>query len=80
MYQDHRLDPEASACLLEVNGLPDYFDDNRLYDVFRPFGPLNLCKCVMNDGSFQGGAFIQFFHQNNSDEAQNNLVCILNII
>ncbi|KAG1177122.1 hypothetical protein G6F36_010862 [Rhizopus arrhizus] len=73
MYQDRHLDPEATANLLKVNGLPDYFDDNKLYDIFRPFGPLNLCKCVMIDGSFKGTAFIQFFHQTSSDEAQNNL-------
>ncbi|CAO3689073.1 unnamed protein product [Rhizopus stolonifer] len=73
MYRDRRLDEEANANLLEVNGLPEYFDDNKLYDIFRPFGPLYLCKCVMIDGLFKGNGFIQFFRQNNSDEAQNNL-------
>lgn len=76
MYRDRRLDEEANANLLEVNGLPEYFDDNKLYDIFRPFGPLFLCKCVMIDGLFKGNGFIQFFRQNNSDEAQNNLVFI----
>ncbi|KAI9278028.1 hypothetical protein BY458DRAFT_73235 [Sporodiniella umbellata] len=70
MYQNRSLDPESNACLLEVSGLPDHFDDNRLYDVFRPFGPLNLCKCLMNGHFFQGCAFIQFFKQVHSDEAQ----------
>ncbi|KAI7904631.1 uncharacterized protein BX663DRAFT_503026 [Cokeromyces recurvatus] len=69
MYQDKRLDPEATAVLLEINGLPEYFDDNRLYDLFRPFGPLNLCKCVMKDGAFRGTAFIQYFDSFNSDKA-----------
>ncbi|KAI9271303.1 hypothetical protein BY458DRAFT_509569 [Sporodiniella umbellata] len=73
MYQDRRLDPEATASLFEVNGLPEYFDDNKLYDLFRPFGPLNLCKCVTLEGQFKGTAFIQFFRQESSDEAQNNL-------
>ncbi|KAI8066288.1 uncharacterized protein B0P05DRAFT_553712 [Gilbertella persicaria] len=73
MYQDKRLDPEATAVLLEINGLPDYFDDNKLYDVFRPFGPLDLCKCVMKDGAFRGTAFIQFFNQHNSDDAETHL-------
>lgn len=74
MYQDSKLDPEATAALLEINGLPDYYDDNKLYDLFRPFGPLNLCKCVLKDGAFRGTAFIQFFHPWSSHEAERNLV------
>lgn len=75
MYQDASLDPEATAALLEINGLPDYFDDNKLYDLFRPFGPLNLCKCVMKDGAFRGTAFVQFFRAQSSQDAEINLVC-----
>jgi hypothetical protein len=74
MYQDGSLDPEATAGLVQINNLPDYFDDNKLYDVFRPFGPLNLCKCIMREGVFAGTAFIQFFKQNDSDEAERKLV------
>ncbi|KAI8363884.1 hypothetical protein BD560DRAFT_403764 [Blakeslea trispora] len=73
MYQEKRLDRTASAVLLKVNGLPDYFDDNKLYDVFRSFGPLNLCKCVMKDGAFRGTAFVQFFFPHNSDDAEAQL-------
>ena len=76
MYQDKRLDPEAKAALLEINGLPEYFDDNKLYDVFRPYGPLNLCKCVLKDGAFRGTAFIQFFNSYSSNEAVAQLVCM----
>lgn len=74
MYQDGSLDPEANAALLEINGLPEYFDDNKLYDIFRPFGPLNLCKCVKKGSSFKGTAFIQFFNNFSSEEAERNLV------
>lgn len=74
MYQDGSLDPEATAALLEINGLPEYFDDNKLYDIFRPFGPLNLCKCVKKGSSFKGTAFIQFFENFSSEEAERNLV------
>ncbi|KAI7889348.1 uncharacterized protein EV154DRAFT_483218 [Mucor mucedo] len=73
MYQDASLDPEATAALLEINGLPDYFDDNKLYDLFRPYGPLNLCKCVMKEGAFRGTAFVQFFHPQSSQNAEVNL-------
>lgn len=76
MYQDKRLDPEAKAALLEINGLPEHFDDNKLYDVFRPFGPLNLCKCVMKDGAFRGTAFVQFFNAYSSNEAVAQMVCV----
>lgn len=74
MYQDGDLDPEATAALLEINGLPEYYDDNKLFDLFRPFGPLNLCKCIMKDGAFRGRAFIQFFHPHKSKNAERNLV------
>lgn len=74
MYQEKRLDPEASAALLEINNLPDHFDDNQLYDLFRSFGPLNLCKCVLHEGTFKGTAFIQFFYPSHSDDAVATLV------
>jgi hypothetical protein len=74
MYQSKSLDPEAKAVLLQIDGLPEHFDDNKLYDLFRPFGPLNLCKCVMKDGAFRGTAFIQFFFPESSEEAEANLV------
>jgi RNA recognition motif-containing protein len=74
MYQDSKLDPEAYAVLLEINNLPDYYDDNKLYDLFRPFGPLNLCKCVMKDGTFRGTAFVQFFNTFSSQESERQLV------
>ncbi|GAA5806170.1 hypothetical protein HPULCUR_011700 [Helicostylum pulchrum] len=73
MYQDSKLDPEATAALLEINCLPEYYDDNKLYDIFRPFGPLNLCKCVMKDGAFRGNAYVQFFDSSNSQDAERNL-------
>ncbi|KAI8973768.1 hypothetical protein BDF20DRAFT_671628 [Mycotypha africana] len=73
MYEDKSLDPEATAMLLEVDGLPEYYDDNILYDLFRPFGPLNLCKCILKDGVFKGSAFIQFFDPSNSDKAEASL-------
>lgn len=74
MYQDKRLDPEATAALLEINNLPEHYDDNQLYDLFRPFGPLNLCKCILLDGAFRGTAFIQYFYPSSSDEAVSTLV------
>lgn len=73
MYQDGSLDPEATAALLEINGLPEYFDDNKLYDIFRPYGPLNLCKCVKKGSTFKGTAFIQFFNNYSSEDAERNL-------
>lgn len=75
MYQDSRLEREAEGVLLQVNGLPEYYDDNKLYDTFRPFGPLDLCKCVMDDdGLYKGTAYIRYFYQHNSDNAQKRLV------
>ncbi|KAI8974127.1 hypothetical protein BDB01DRAFT_807685 [Pilobolus umbonatus] len=70
MYQDDRLDPQPKSELLIISNLPDYFDENKLYDVFRPYGPLNLCRCVMKDDFYRGDAYIQFFLQADSDEAK----------
>ncbi|ORE01205.1 hypothetical protein BCV72DRAFT_246127 [Rhizopus microsporus var. microsporus] len=74
MYQDSRLEREAEGVLLQVNGLPKYYDENKLYDTFRPFGPLDLCKCVPDDdGLYKGTAYIRYFYQHNSDNAQKRL-------
>lgn len=51
-------------------------DNNGLYDLFRPFGPLSLCSLIVEGGSFRGTAFVQYFNQEDSDEAQNQLVSV----
>ncbi|KAI8377560.1 uncharacterized protein BYT42DRAFT_546237 [Radiomyces spectabilis] len=70
MYQDSSLEPEAQANLLQIKNLPLHIDDNNLYDIFRPYGALNLCKSIMEGSTFQGTAFIQFFSQEDADKAQ----------
>lgn len=42
--------------------------------MFRPFGPLSLCKPIVEGKGFRGTAFVQYFYQEDSDMAQSNLV------
>ncbi|ORZ08929.1 hypothetical protein BCR42DRAFT_300923, partial [Absidia repens] len=59
------LEPEAHGDILEISNLAPEIDDvHRLYDIFRPFGPLQLC---ISNG--EGTAMIQYFNRTNSDEA-----------
>lgn len=65
MYMKPSIDPTAKGDILEVTNLASTIDDNdRLYDVFRPFGPLKLC---VSNGD--GTAFVQYFHQTDSAKA-----------
>ncbi|ORZ26053.1 hypothetical protein BCR42DRAFT_401489 [Absidia repens] len=65
MYRDPTLEPEALGDVLEVSNLaPETDDIHRLYDLFRPFGPLHLC---ISTG--QGTAVIQYFKHADSKEA-----------
>ncbi|CAO3642273.1 unnamed protein product [Cunninghamella echinulata] len=65
MYRDASLDPEAQGDILEISNLaPETDDIHRLYDIFRPFGPLQLCLST-GDGT----AMIQYFEVSDSEEA-----------
>ncbi|KAI8066374.1 hypothetical protein BC940DRAFT_302684 [Gongronella butleri] len=65
MYRDPTLDPEPLADMLDVHNLaPDTENAQRLFDVFRPYGPLYQCV-AHGDGS----ASIQYFKQSHAEEA-----------
>ncbi|KAJ8659046.1 hypothetical protein O0I10_005084 [Lichtheimia ornata] len=72
-HLDDAYDPEPKGPILEVSNLPLSIDNDGLYDLFRGFGPLSLCKLIVNGKSFQGAAFVQYFSQDDSNEAQNIL-------
>ncbi|KAI8890435.1 hypothetical protein K501DRAFT_206351 [Backusella circina FSU 941] len=65
--------PQAEGPVLEVNHLPPHIDHNTLYDIFHPFGPLNLCKSIAEHGAHRGKALIQFFNLEDSEIAQKDL-------
>lgn len=70
------LEPEPQATILQVKQLPAQIDNNYLYNLFRPFGPMALCKIVSDsDGLSKGYAFIQYFRQEDADEALEQMHC-----
>lgn len=62
-------DVKVDGPILEVKHLPNNIDRNQLYDIFRPYGPLNICQPI---GS--GKAFVQYFTKESSDAANADLV------
>ncbi|KAG2217573.1 hypothetical protein INT45_004926 [Circinella minor] len=73
LSHDGSFEHEAKGSILHVKNLPLRIDNNGLYDLFRPFGPLSLCKPIVEGKGFRGTAFIQYFFQGDSDEAQNHM-------
>ncbi|KAI8972763.1 hypothetical protein BDB01DRAFT_809251 [Pilobolus umbonatus] len=68
-----QYDPQAEGPILEVRHLPLHIDHNILYDEFRPYGPLSICKPITEDDTHKGKALIQYFYKEDSDNALNNL-------
>lgn len=65
---------EAEGPILQVKNLPTQIDHNTLYDIFRPYGPLSICKPITEDGAHRGKALIQFFYKCDSESAMSDLV------
>lgn len=63
-------EPEAASGILHVKNLPGYTTNSMLYDLFRPFGPMSLCKIIVEQGStFKGTALVQYFRSEDADKA-----------
>ncbi|KAG0187518.1 hypothetical protein DFQ28_006251 [Apophysomyces sp. BC1034] len=73
IYHDEQFEPEPQGTILHVKNLPLHMDNNALYDLFRSYGPLNLCKTIVEGASFRGTAFIRYFYHEDSEDAQKNL-------
>ncbi|KAI7877902.1 hypothetical protein K492DRAFT_150031 [Lichtheimia hyalospora FSU 10163] len=71
--ENESIEHEPKGPILEVKGLPNGIDNDGLYDLFRPFGPLSLCKPIVIGRAFRGTAFVQYFFQTHSDEALDHL-------
>ncbi|KAI8875240.1 hypothetical protein K501DRAFT_338816 [Backusella circina FSU 941] len=66
--------------ILYVKNLPSDTNNHNLYDLFRPFGPMYLCKILI---PFKGAALVQYFHSEsaqNLEHVMNNKVVQGNII
>lgn len=70
MYRRPGYDPEVKGDILQLSNLASQTNnEHRLYDLFRPFGPLQLC---ISNG--QGSATIQYFKQADSARAIQHMV------
>lgn len=69
-------DPEPQSGLLHIKNLPSQTTNNTLYDLFRPFGPMNLCKIIIEPGTTvnKGTALIQYFHLSSAEDAEAAMV------
>ncbi|GAA5805551.1 hypothetical protein HPULCUR_011070 [Helicostylum pulchrum] len=66
-------EPLAEGPILEIRNLPPHIDHNTLYDIFRPYGPLSICKPILEDGTHRGKALVQFFYKQDSDSSVSDL-------
>ncbi|KAI7862928.1 hypothetical protein BDF14DRAFT_1848912 [Spinellus fusiger] len=73
LHGDRHYDPEPQGAILQVKGLGLQVDNHELYNLFRPFGPLFLCKPIVDSVGFRGTAFIQYFFEEDSENAQQHL-------
>ncbi|KAI7904235.1 uncharacterized protein BX663DRAFT_550627 [Cokeromyces recurvatus] len=67
---------QAEGPILEAKNLPNHINHNILYDIFRPFGPLSICKPVLLTADEKKGtqhALIQYFSKQDSDKAMNEI-------
>lgn len=69
-------EPQPEGPILEVKNLPNHIDHDTLYDLFRRFGPLSICKPITEDGAHRGKALVQFFYRYDSDVAIGDLVSL----
>lgn len=62
-------EPEVTSGILSIYNLPLNTNNHLLYDMFRPFGPMALCKIIMDQGQFKGTALVQYFRSADADAA-----------
>lgn len=70
-------DPVPNAPIFQINHLPSSITNEGLYSLFRPFGPIRLCKIIVEkDASFNGTALLQYFEHRHAENAKKIMVCI----
>ncbi|RUO95505.1 hypothetical protein BC936DRAFT_143879 [Jimgerdemannia flammicorona] len=67
-------EPEVNANILQVKSLGPSTDNTFLYNLFRPYGALQYCRTVLDNSRFKGVALVQYFRQEDADDAQRELV------
>ncbi|RUS15201.1 hypothetical protein BC937DRAFT_92759 [Endogone sp. FLAS-F59071] len=67
-------EPESTAHILQVKQLSLTTDNIKLYNLFRPYGPIYWCRLALDGGAFKGVALVQYFKQEDADSAQEDLL------
>ncbi|KAI9274319.1 hypothetical protein BDA99DRAFT_532968 [Phascolomyces articulosus] len=64
-------EPVASSGIYQIRNLPLGTTNHILYDYFRPYGPMKLCKIIMDHHGkgFKGTALVQYFHIKDAEMA-----------
>ncbi|CAO3582938.1 unnamed protein product [Absidia cylindrospora] len=71
MTPDGTKDQIPNAPIFQVNHLPLSMTNNGLYNLFRPFGPIRLCKIIVEkDSTFNGTALLQYFNQKDAENSR----------
>ncbi|KAI8338469.1 hypothetical protein BC941DRAFT_21032 [Chlamydoabsidia padenii] len=69
---DKGYEPEPLSDILQVQHLPMDSTNQSIYDLFRSFGPMALCKIIVEQGptaAFDGTALVQYYHTEDADHA-----------
>lgn len=77
---EKKSEPEAHAGILFIKNLPHSMNNNNsLYELFRPFGPMILCKILVEQqgSTFKGTALVQYFFSEHAQEAEISMVGII---
>ncbi|KAL1916989.1 uncharacterized protein VTP21DRAFT_5186 [Calcarisporiella thermophila] len=64
---------EAQAKKLLVSQLPLHADNNFLFNLFRPHGPIATCRVLIDNGMFKGSALIHYFVQADAEQAMKEM-------
>ncbi|CAO3588226.1 unnamed protein product [Absidia cylindrospora] len=64
------MDQVPNAPIFQISHLPLSMSNECLYNLFRPFGPIRVCKVIVEkDSSSDGTALLQYFNQEHAENA-----------
>lgn len=67
---DGTMDQVPNAPIFQISHLPLSMSNECLYNLFRPFGPIRVCKVIVEkDTSSNGTALLQYFNQEHAENA-----------
>ncbi|KAI8073959.1 hypothetical protein BC940DRAFT_315546 [Gongronella butleri] len=64
-------DPLPEGPIFQVENIPYWVTNEHLYQLFRPFGAIRLCKILVEkNGAFEGTALLQYFSLKHANQAK----------